>query len=735
MPVHMMSARPFVGWSMSELMSGAQGTPASAVKVEVHQLLHGYRGGHQRLTGSTRLDRHSERALLMLSDMSGPNMVPGFESYLTGYPLPDDRKYAFARTWYAPEMPRPGTVWTHTLLLDYDDVGRIQNLQTVLALFRRPLGAIDETIAYELPLTVEVAGLSEPLPRSGSDPAPLIEAIYGASTQVLLGADSAAAVEALVVAAWLQQWPKLRCTFRFCTGSLAHRMLEHQSFDLQVVPRSREPQIRRAAGTVTSVDLEKTPRSRVSAWAQVGAEDLYGHADFRFRRFLRYFADDAQPGRMVYSQLARFYIDLLDGPTRPPNLTLVHQRVTEWFPEPLEGARLKTWVFGPDSDAIGLTLPSLSERDKLSALVMTDRASALDWKTLAIPSRAAALARSDTGGALAVAAHALQSPSHLGEAFLLGLASAARDRPGLIDAAPDSVLTALVEANPDLACMPQLWRRSIDLARSTLPRASVETLTRLELQDCLRAMLAEEAMDGVRELVARAGELGVLALLDALVTTPASTTLADHGWSLVRRYPKTLLNWLDEPTTRQPAQIAHVVRELHRSREAVRLHGTQTWLRLLERASDSTASPETTLEVMAFALAIGLEGAEGRPYDLVAVSFERVHDSCAAGSLPQLAWDVLESAVVPRTSWWWWTDDRPYRLRITLVETFYRRQWPLTAFLASFGSTELLLECLHNAADTRTGRKFRDRLAEEITSGGICLTFDADEVLAALGSH
>ena len=45
-------------------------------------------------------------------------MVPGFESYLTAYPLPRSSLVAFARTWTAPEMPRPGCVWTHTLLIE-----------------------------------------------------------------------------------------------------------------------------------------------------------------------------------------------------------------------------------------------------------------------------------------------------------------------------------------------------------------------------------------------------------------------------------------------------------------------------------------------------------------------------------------------------------------------------------------------------------------------------------------
>ena len=54
----------------------------------IHQLLHGYKGGHRLLEGSTRrLKPPDERLVLGLSDASGSRFGPGMASYLTGYPL------------------------------------------------------------------------------------------------------------------------------------------------------------------------------------------------------------------------------------------------------------------------------------------------------------------------------------------------------------------------------------------------------------------------------------------------------------------------------------------------------------------------------------------------------------------------------------------------------------------------------------------------------------------------
>jgi GTPase-associated protein 1, N-terminal domain type 1 len=100
----------------------------------VHQLLHGYSEGHRLLEGSLRLPDDLTRLTLRMSDLSGSSLVHGFEEYLTGYPLPSLAAYAFAKTWYAPEMPRPGCVWTHTLVLPHATLAAVQSLGDLLTL-------------------------------------------------------------------------------------------------------------------------------------------------------------------------------------------------------------------------------------------------------------------------------------------------------------------------------------------------------------------------------------------------------------------------------------------------------------------------------------------------------------------------------------------------------------------------------------------------------------------------
>ena len=68
------------------------------------------------------------------SDLASGTRLGENDSYLTGLPLPKSRRYAFFRTWAAPEMPRPGCVWSHVLLLDPRAIASLSAFSELLLL-------------------------------------------------------------------------------------------------------------------------------------------------------------------------------------------------------------------------------------------------------------------------------------------------------------------------------------------------------------------------------------------------------------------------------------------------------------------------------------------------------------------------------------------------------------------------------------------------------------------------
>lgn len=105
----------------------------------IEQTLHGYNKGHG-LIASSFLVRPNEDSSLMsvISDWTGFRNESGEDSYMTFYPLSNGEKFAFAKTWYADEMERPGCVWTHTLIIDLKDMDRNFDFRVLEDYFRRP---------------------------------------------------------------------------------------------------------------------------------------------------------------------------------------------------------------------------------------------------------------------------------------------------------------------------------------------------------------------------------------------------------------------------------------------------------------------------------------------------------------------------------------------------------------------------------------------------------------------
>ena len=65
----------------------------------IHQTLHGYSNGHHLLMSSMNLSEASKRKMDILSDLSGPDLSSGFESYYSGYLLKEEMKLVIAKTW------------------------------------------------------------------------------------------------------------------------------------------------------------------------------------------------------------------------------------------------------------------------------------------------------------------------------------------------------------------------------------------------------------------------------------------------------------------------------------------------------------------------------------------------------------------------------------------------------------------------------------------------------------
>lgn len=696
--------------------------PAS---IAVHQIVHGYRSGHQRLAGSMLLSRESERTILRLSDLSGSSVLRGFEEYLTGYPLPAEGMYALARTWYATEMPRPGSVWTHTLLIDNTDLARFADPRWLLRLFERPAKDHFAVELYARPRTVPPAdperwtegwiGLPEGIVRE------VMLALYEkAAPCVLVPSEGAAAFEDLVLAIWAQQWPRLRRSFRFCTGSLAGRSLDEKPFDLQVIPQSRASQIRRASGPgAWLVTGTSTGGEGNSPWIPVAVADLREGSDGQLRRFFALVGADVAGDRRVFGYLSSVYMQIIRLRDVEGSIRSLVDRIGELLPEADAGLRLKTYLFGGLLSEARHLLPHVSEAATLEALCSTGQWAAFDAAALAIRERAARLWEGDQRGATRVLgqlADAALTP--LGMSFLAGVAEAAPASPMGLSGVPTSLIGPLLEVNIDLAFTPTLWNRPADEQRQILSRLPGTSLTPAHRYQ-LASVLLRAADDAVaQDTVPLLGPEAIAAILDYVQSREQGERVAgSRRWSqFLASNPGEVIDWLQRASKPTIWAVGLAASLLDPLAADVRNAGVGLWPRLLgENVQDLELSWRT--ETFAFALALGLSNVGAGSDDLVVLSFQAVHDTIEQDRLSIRSWRILEPVVAPKTSWWWRRDDRLYRLHIGLVISFSEHHWPLNKFIRCFQRFETFCQTLADVEDLGSGRKFRRRLAEAIAEG------------------
>jgi len=698
--------------------------------MRVHYTLHGYQDGHQLLATSRELPAVTQRHMLLLSDMSGSSMIKGFDTYITGYPLPEIASYAFARTWYAPEMRRPGCVWTHTLLVDFSELDAVSMASVLCSMFRRPNGDWDW---YNSPQAVVVdAGDDRGVFPSSLTPneitRALLDALYGSpSAPVVLAADNAETFEGAVLAVWEQQWPRLRRNFTFCTGALSPRSFGDRMFDLQVAPYSSLRSFTRiiddhSVVTANKMTLDPAP------WLDVVVTDLTYRTGGHLRRFLWRYSGDTAPHRSTMAPLVHLYGDIarVNGGTMPFSTVVEHLAAS--FPDPKIGRHLKTVLCG-DTRQSEIKQATVPEEEVLLALATTRGYAAFDARDLNLAVRARAWGRLNNRRMGEVVRTLLQSPmTPLGESVLEGTLDglATGDALALVREQP-LLLPLLAAANPALAESPDVWRASIDQQRTLL-----DTLLKSNSGTVAWALVIAAALDAqadgvAEELIERLGFDAVHAVLDWLdkvrsahVITP--DTLPKEWRRVLALHPALLLRWLAAAAPEAVEVNAYVTTLLDPHSPDV--HGFRdSWGRAF--AQDASAIRDHTLlvETMAFLLALAFDGVGASAPFLFAASFTVVHAAASRGELPFDAWRSLQAHLSTLDGWRDW--DQCEKLRRASVWAFIAYRWSPEFFRAALkdGKDERVFRwTIDYCDDIRDGKVFLQMVRACVEDNPNCAT-------------
>lgn len=689
-------------------------------KITVHQCLHGYADGHRLLRQSTPLPDDVLRTLLTMTDASG-STTPGFEICLTGYPLRTIGMYVFGKTWTAPEMPRPGCVWTHSLLIETGDLERLLSAQAVTHLLTYPSPEVSSSFYCEA-LQVDIPPCPSPVHLSEAEMSIaglVLQMLYSDGDRpVLIVSDESSPLERVLLAVWEQQWPSLRAATSFCSGSISTRRIEGQPLDLQVVPTARVRQVVRDLPTAHVI----TPPWKMTdepSWVRAAVRELDLTQPSDLRSCLWTLGASVGADRSAFSQIIDISQGLRSVLRGEGSLIDLISDIAGRFPAPSDGAALKTALFASaPSDLLG---SCFAEKQVIECLAHTPHFQSFDAQALHLHERSQHLWTNDPTAAQDILLSLLsQEPTPFGKLIVHSLLAAMDlDHVFELDHRMPGVLFAAIRANPRLAVSHRIWRLEPDLQREVLAALPEEGQTEIgTFAEVVRTAL--DCATDVRgeEFVRKLGMVTVRAFLDWVEDQEniRPSRFLETWFGLIENYPSESLAWLAEQDAARPFTVLVIVGSIHPDTYDVQLLPLSILLQRLPSVSFQTADA-IAIRAYARVFSLGMKAATLEAAGLVAMSFGIVHQAAALQVLDYTSWQVVEN-YVPSLSWFrnW---DKCERLRRGLIGAFIGNDWPMDAFLLC-GQREDIFRCLvRSCQEVKGGMAFARRLRSAVALQGV----------------
>lgn len=669
--------------------------PSSSFKpVKLHQCVFGYDDGHRLLASSTRLNTEANSLLLLLSDLAPGLTTTGLDGYWTGVPITSAKLYALMRTWPAPEMPRPGCVWTQAVLISFADIARFIDLQCLTSLFARPsVGNNFEyyATAFEVDPMINAAddGMAERRVEI-SDAMRLIEALYSESRKPNLSSQEGK-LDSAIFGVWSQQWPRLRRSFSFRTADGGSETSPHNfRFDIRAQ---------------TSSDLRASTNGAKSKmvgepWAQVAAEDVCSSKPTDFRRFIWRYGSDVRHGRDRFRFLAELYLGSRKRNYGSGDLSRTLARVSTELPMLEDGKLLKNdLVTGGNSYSM---LPVGDTLERLEFFITHPENAALPALSPEAIGAVQDLWTDSIDQIVDIADRATASRSALGEALLDRIAATAEPATFLAATRVRPALRhRLVSVNPelldsdDLLAIPQQERLSlVDLVPDNaafVPRLldRLATLDDPQLAQSMLKRFPRQAMHSVAARVERSATRGEPAV-------PSAWAQAVKGQAITF----IELGFIDN--ARSTRILAAFAALLDYTSDQVLRAGPIPWVVGLKEAADDARGQERQM-LLTFLLSMALARPTKGCEPLLVKAFEPIHAALERSDLSYEARSMLSPHLA--NVYWWERWDTCLRLRIATVNAFVDAHLDPMSFRRLTSDRRLLEQLIEIADETKKGRR------------------------------
>lgn len=308
----------------------------------IEQTLYGYNKGHGLLASSFPVRPNNDSSLMsVLSDWTGFRNELGEDSYMTFYPLSNGEKYAFAKTWYAEEMERPGCVWTHTLIVDLKEMDRNFDFRVLDDYFRRPQKDDYEFYQHKIEIDNFETRNSNVVFNMFDDTSLLVLylLLLGNNKNLFIYMDKAQSAYQALCFYLLQYLPlDMLKWISLSTGSASRRKLGSEDFSIQFTDN------------ITNISLSNAPWKGKIAKENFTIGLLYIFEQSKrendtFPSLIRLFKEDIKDEKeklFAFAILMKELDTALNEKVGEKEYANVLSLLEEYFPEQNEGIRLKS---------------------------------------------------------------------------------------------------------------------------------------------------------------------------------------------------------------------------------------------------------------------------------------------------------------------------------------------------------------------------------------------------------
>jgi hypothetical protein len=672
-----------------------------AEPLQIEQALFGYEDGHRLLACSVEIPPEAERAILPLSD--GPDLqvaVPA-EGYISGYPLPLGERFALSRTWPAPEMRRPGCVWTQVLIIAHADLDSFEGLSGLAACFQRPEGPDPDLAPYRQTMNLQRFPAGRQI-RSDRSSETLLFWLYTKQDPVVVFSEARMNSECQMLAIWDQQWPELRRSFSF-TSIATTREILGRPFDLRVVSESDPVLLRSLRAEVHAAGQQA---SHQEDWVTLAAQDL--ETPGALRRVLWRYGVEAGGNRKAFAAIVRLYASCFEkGGTSKQSAEQLLRLTADAFPVSDQMRGLKRDLFGAPKGGVDDRLCwAGSDASMLRALISSDDQFALDPEDLGLTDRLARLWSEDRGSALELLEVCAESPaSPLAAAALETLLPLGSTDPELVAKEAPAAVPLAIDRDPSFAANSVVWSGAgSEMEERWSAIDSIPFLGKAR-KGIVRAMLGADTPAVIGPAFSRWGTAMVGDLLE--IAGERGAPSLTEGWiELLRAHPNETAKWFASQTkppelvqlalvaeTANPEQIAQLQRPL------------RPWLELLD-SGRSGLSPQQ----LAFLFRLGLASGEPSAAPLLLGTFQALRelDEKSATRLELEAW-LGGGANVANGK-----DGQLSPLVTALAERWRKQSWSLPALVESFEDRLLVVEILRIYLRSKKGAKTVEKYLDSV---------------------